>query len=102
MPSKPELHAWDSCCLIGILNGERDKVAALLAEVRRFETGEAVLGIPSGVVSEVVTLADGSPAEEPLKRFLANPYVQTLIPTVEVSILSGRLQYQFDSRRMAD
>ena len=62
MPSKPELHAWDSCCLIGILNGERDKVAALLAEVRRFETGEAVLGIPSGVVSEVVTLADGSPA----------------------------------------
>src|SRR5947209_431900 len=29
-----------------------------------------------------------------------NPYIQTLTPTVEVSILSGQLQYRFDSRRM--
>ena len=102
MPTKPELDVWDSCCLIGVLNDERDKVPALLAQVPRFESGEAVLGVPTGVISEVVALADGSSAEEPLKRFLANPYIENLIPTVEVSILSGQLQYRFDSRRMPD
>jgi hypothetical protein len=68
----------------------------------RYESGEAVLGVPNGVISEVVALADGSSAAEPLKRFLANPYIQTLTPTVEVSILSGQLQHRFDSRRMPD
>jgi predicted nucleic acid-binding protein len=102
MPTKPELDVWDSCCLIGVLNNEVDKVPALLAQITRFESGEAILGVPNGVISEVVTLADGSSAEEPLKRFLANPFIQTLTPTVEVSILSGQLQYRFDSRRMPD
>jgi hypothetical protein len=100
MPNKPELDVWDSCCLIGVLNGEQDKVPALLAQMPRYESGESVLGVPNGVISEVVTLADGSSASEPLKRFLANPYIQTLTPTVEVSILSGQLQHRFDSRRV--
>ena len=102
MPSKPELDVWDSCCLIGVLNDERDKVPALLAQMPKFESGESVLGIPQVVISEVVTLADGSPAELPLKKFLANTYVEILTPTVEVGILSGRLQYRFDSRRMPE
>jgi predicted nucleic acid-binding protein len=102
MPTKPELDVWDSCCLIGVLNGEKDKVPALLAQMPRFESGDAVLGVPNGVISEVVTLADGSSAAEPLKRFLANAYVQTLTPTVEVSIRSGELQHRFNSQRMPD
>jgi predicted nucleic acid-binding protein len=102
MPTRPELDVWDTCCLIGVLNNEQDKVPALLAQMPRFESGDAVLGVPSGVISEVVALADGSPAEEPLKRFLANAYTETLMPTVEVGILSGKLQYRFDSRRMPE
>jgi predicted nucleic acid-binding protein len=102
MPSKPDLDVWDSCCLIGVLNGEKDKVPALLAQMSRYESGEAVLGVPNGVISEVVTLADGSSAAEPVKRFLANSYIQTLTPTVEVSILSGQLQHRFNSQRMPD
>lgn len=102
MPNKPELDVWDSCCLIGTLNNEQDKVPALLAQIPRYEAGEAVLGVPNGVISEVVTLADGSPAAEPVKRFLANPYIEILTPTVEVSILSSQLQYRFDSRRMPE
>jgi hypothetical protein len=102
MPNKPDLDVWDSCCLIGVLNGEKDKVPALLAQMPKYESGEAVLGVPNGVISEVVALADGSSAAEPLKRFLANPYIQTLTPTVEVSILSDQLQHRFDSRRVPD
>jgi predicted nucleic acid-binding protein len=102
MPNKPELDVWDSCCLIGVLNGEKDKVPALLAQMPKYESGDAVLGVPNGVISEVVTLADGSSAAEPLKRFLANSYIQTLTPTVEVSILSGQLQHRFNSKRMPD
>lgn len=102
MPNKPDLDVWDSCCLIGVLNGEKDKVPALLAQMPRYESGEAVLGVPNGVISEVVTLAHGSSAAEPVKRFLANSYIQTLTPTVEVSILSGQLQHRFNSQRMPD
>ncbi len=102
MPTKPELDVWDSSCLLGVLHNEQDKIPALLAQMPRYESGEAVLGVPNGVISEVVTLADGSSAAEPLKRFLANSYIQTLTPTVEVSLLSGQLQHRFDSRRMLD
>ncbi len=102
MLSKPELDVWDSCCLIGVLNNEQDKIPSLLAQMPRFEAGEAVLGVPNGVISEVVTLADGSSAAEPLKRFLANSYIQTLTLTVDASIRSGQLQHRFDSKRMPD
>ncbi len=65
MPSrKPTLDVWDSCCLIGILNGEKDKLPALLAQTRFFETGAAILGLPIAVLDEVVTLADGTSAED--------------------------------------
>lgn len=102
MPNKPELDVWDTCCLIGVLNEEQDKVPALLAQIPRYEAGEAVLGIPNGVISEVVTLADGSSAAEPLKQFIANPYIETLTSTVEVSILSSQLQHRFNSQRMPE
>ncbi|MGA2890779.1 MAG: type II toxin-antitoxin system VapC family toxin [Terracidiphilus sp.] len=102
MPNNPSLDVWDSCCIIGVLNGEKDKVPALLAQMSKYESGYAVLGVPNGVISEVVALADGSSAAEPLKQFLANSYIQTLTPTVEVSILSGQLQHRFDSKRMPD
>jgi predicted nucleic acid-binding protein len=102
MPSKPELDVWDSCCLLGVLNNEQDKVPALLAQMPKFESGSAVLGIPSAVISEVVTLADGSAADGPVRAFLSNPYVQILAPTVEVSFLSAQLQYRFDSRRLLE
>lgn len=102
MPSNPQLDVWDSCCLLGVLNNEQDKVPALLAQMPKFESGSAVLGIPSVVISEVVTLADGSPAEGPIKSFLSNPFVQILAPTVEVHFLSAHLQYRFDSRRLPE
>jgi hypothetical protein len=73
--SKPVLDVWDSCCLIGLLNQEQDKVQALLSQTRKFEEGLAFLGIPSVVVSEVVTLSDGSSAEEKVTKFLYNQYV---------------------------
>lgn len=101
-PEKPELDVWDSCCLIGILNNEPDKLPALMAQTQYFENGKSVLGIPSTVVSEVVTLSDGTPAEEKLKAFLDNPYVELLQPTKDVSIKSSTLQYRFDSKRMPE
>lgn len=103
MPSShPELDVWDSCCIIGILNNEKDKLPALLAQTRRFESGEAILGIPSAVISEIFVLSDGTPAEEKIKAFTENPYVVLLQPTLEISIKSGALQYRFDSRRMPE
>lgn len=102
MPNRPDLDVWDTCCLIGVLNAEQDKVPALLAQIPRYESGDAILGIPNGVISEVVTLADGSSAAEPLKQFIANPYIETLTATVEVSILSGQLQHRFNSQRMPE
>jgi hypothetical protein len=74
MPSsKPTLDVWDSCCIIGILNGERDKLPALLSQTRFFESGGAHLGIPIAAISEIVTLSDGSPAEEKVRAFIDNP-----------------------------
>jgi hypothetical protein len=103
MPSKPPaLDVWDSCCLIGILNDEKDKLPALLAQTQKFEAGEATLGIPSAVVSEIVSLSDGTSAEEKVKAFLDNPYVILLQPTRDVSIRSGALQYRFDSKRLPE
>jgi hypothetical protein len=103
MPSsKPTLDVWDSCCLIGILNAEKDKLPALLAQTQRFESNEAILGIPSAVVSEIVTLSDGSSAEKKVKAYLDNPYVLLLLPTLEVSTKSAALQFRFDSRRMPE
>jgi predicted nucleic acid-binding protein len=102
MLNKPDLDVWDSCCIFGVLNNEKDKVASLLAQMPRFESGESILGIPSAAISEIVRLADGSPAQEPLKQFLASSYIQTLIPTPEVAILSGQLQYRFDYRQIPE
>ena len=103
MPStKPALDVWDSCCLLGVLNGEKDKLPALISQTQKFEDGIAVLGIPSVVVSETVTLSDGTSAEEKMSRFLDNPYVVPLQATREVATLSSRLQYRFDTKRMTD
>jgi hypothetical protein len=100
--SKPELDVWDSCCIIGILNAEKDKLPALLAQTRFFETGKAYLGIPSAAVTEFPTLGDGSPADKQLDEFLNNPYVQFLQSTREVSLMSGRLQYRFNVNQIPD
>lgn len=79
MPTKPDLEVWDSCCLTGILNNEKDKVPALLSRTHSFEQGEAILGIPIVVIGEVVALSDGTPAKDKVERFLQNPYVETLV-----------------------
>jgi len=103
MPSsKPALDVWDSCCLLGLLNDEQDKLPALLSQAQKFENGTAVLGIPSTVVSEIVTLSDGTSAEEKMKQFLDNPYVVPLQATQEVAVMSSRLQFRFDSKRMPE
>jgi hypothetical protein len=98
--SKPALDVWDSCCLIGILNEEKDKLPALLSQTQKFEDGGALLGIPSVVVSEVVTLSDGTSAEEKVNKFLDNHYVELLQATREVATLSSRMQFRFDSKQM--
>ena len=103
MPSsKPALDVWDSCCLLGVLNGETDKLPALLSQTQKFEDGIAILGIPSVVVSETVTLSDGTSAEEKMSKFLDNSYVVPLQATREVATLSSRLQYRFDTKRLPD
>jgi hypothetical protein len=100
--SKPSLDVWDSCCLIGILNDEKDKLPALLAQTRFFETGAAMLGLPIAVLDEVVTLTDGSSAEEKVRAFLMNPYVLPLNPNLEVSFKSKSLRMRFDSKRVPE
>jgi len=100
--SRPPLDVWDSCPLFGVLNKEPDKLPALLAQSHTFETGRAILGLPSVVVSEVVTLADGTPAGPKVKSFLDNGYVQLLLPTLDVSLKAGELQHRFDSRRLPE
>ncbi len=103
MPSnKPALDVWDSCCLLGILNSEKDKLPALLSQTQKFENGTAVLGIPIVVVSETVTLSDGTSAEKPVSKFLDTPYVVPLQATQEVAVTSSRLQFRFDTKRMPD
>ncbi len=103
MPSsKPQLDVWDSCCLIGILNAETDKMPALLDQTRLFESGVAMLGIPIASISEVVILSDGNSAEEKLKAFMDNPYVIPLQSNLEVSYKSNSLRYRFDSKRMPE
>lgn len=100
--SKPVLDVWDSCCLIGILNNEQDKLPALLAQTRFFETGAAILGMPIPALDEVFTLSDGTPADEKVKEFLRNPYVVILPSNVDVSFMSKNLRYRFDSQRMPE
>jgi hypothetical protein len=100
--SKPTLDVWDSCCIIGILNDEKDKLPGLLAQTQLFETGKVVLGIPSTAVSEIFRLSDGTPAQPKLDEFLDNPYVEFLYPTRDVAKLSGRLQYRFNSSQIPD
>ena len=106
MPSdkfkKPDLDVWDSCLIIGILNKESDKLPALLSQTQYFESGKAILGIPSAAVTEIVTLSDGSAAGPKVKEFLDNSYVELLQPNVEVSMKSSELQFRFDSRRMPE
>jgi hypothetical protein len=100
--SKPLLDVWDSCCLIGILNAEQDKLPALLAQTRLFETGAALLGLPIAVLDEVVTLSDGTSAEQKVRAFLSNPYVLPLHSNVEVSFKSKSLRMRFDGKVIPD
>jgi hypothetical protein len=96
----PALDVWDTCCILGLLNEEKDKVPALLAQGKRFEESEAVLGICNAAVTEVVMLSDGSPALPKLSKFLDNSYIVNLSPIMEVSLLSTKLQYRFDTRNL--
>jgi hypothetical protein len=100
MPNRPALDVWDSCCLIGILNEEKDKLPALLSQTQKFEDGSAILGIPSVVVSETVMLSDGTSAEEKVNKFLDSHYVELLQATREVATTSSRLQFRFGSKQM--
>jgi hypothetical protein len=100
--SKPTLEVWDSCCIIGILNGEKDKLPALLADRQRFEAGVALLGIPSAAATEIVFLSDGTAADEKVREFLSNPYVQYLMPSQEVASRSSKLQFRFNEKQTPD
>lgn len=100
--SKPALDVWDSCCIIGILNAEQDKLPALLSQKRFFESGGAMLGIPIAALPEIVTLSDGTPAEEKVRAFMDNPYVVSLQSNLDVSFKSANLRYRFDSTRMPE
>jgi hypothetical protein len=100
--SKPALDVWDSCCIIGILNAEADKLPALLAQTQFFETGKALLGIPSSAVAEIYTLSDGTSAAAKIEEFLNNSYVQFLQSTREVVTLTSKLQFRFNSNQIAD
>src|SRR5260370_7402854 len=100
--SRPALDVWDSCCIIGILNAEKDKLQAVVAQGRFFGTGSAILGIASRGVSEVSSLADGTSASSKIEEFLDNPYVQLLQPTREVSTMSAKLQFRFNSKQIPD
>lgn len=103
MPSKtPELIVWDTCCILGVLNEENDKLPGLLSEIVRCESGRAYLGIPSTAISEIVTLANGLPADSAVEEFLNNTYVQTLQAHREVGQLAGRLQFRFQVSQMPD
>jgi hypothetical protein len=103
MPSsKPTLDVWDSCCIIGILNDEQDKLPALLAQTRFFESGAAMLGLPMAALDEVVTLSDGTSAEQKVRDFLANPYVLPLNPNLEISFKSKNLRMRFDSKTLPE
>jgi hypothetical protein len=103
MPNnKPALDVWDSCCIIGILNAEADKLPALLAQTNFFETGSAILGIPSSAVAEIYTLSDGTSAASKIEEFLNNPYVQFLQSTREVVTASSKLQFRFNSNQIPD
>jgi hypothetical protein len=84
------------------LNNEKDKLPALLSQTQRFESGAARLGIPSAVVAEIVSLSDGTPAEDKVRAFLDNPYVLLLEPTREILFKSSSLQYRFHNSRMQD
>ena len=100
--SKLALDVWDSCCIIGILNAEKDKLPALLSQTRLFESGGAMLGIPIAALPEIVTLSDGTPAEQKVRAFMDNPYVVPLQSTLDVSYKSVNLRYRFDSARMPE
>jgi hypothetical protein len=84
------------------LNGEKDKLPALLAQTRLFETGAAVLGLPIAVLDEVVTLSDGTSAEEKVRAFLLNPYVLPLHSNLEVSFKSKSLRMRFDGKSIPE
>jgi len=100
--SKPTLDVWDSMCIIGLLNNEKDKLPALLAQTRFFETGAAILGLPIAALDEVETLIDGTPAEEKVREFLQNPYILPLHANLEVSFKSKNLRYRFDNKNSPD
>lgn len=100
--SKPAIDVWDSCCLIGVLNGEADKLPALLAQTRLFESGASMLGLPMAALDEVVMLSDGTPADEKVKQFLLNPYVLTLQPNLDTSFKSKNLRMRFDTKNMPE
>ena len=94
LPS-PDLDVWDSCCLIGVLNNEQDKLPALLAQHNTLRLEKLFWESRPRAVTEVVTLSDGTPAEPKSKEFLDNPYVELLQPTLEVSIKSGNAPIPF-------
>jgi hypothetical protein len=45
---------------------------------------------------------NGTSAEEKMSKFLDNPYVVPLQATQEVAIMSSRLQFRFDTKRMPE
>ena len=98
----PDLDVRDSCCLIGVLNKEQDKLPALLAQMQYFETGRRFLDFQAQWSQKSSTLANGSAAAPKVKEFLDNAYVELLLPTVEVSMKSSELQHRFDSKRMSE
>jgi hypothetical protein len=100
--SKPTLDVWDSCCLIGILNGEKDKLPALLAQTRFFESGAALLGLPIAALDEVVILSDGTSAEEKVRAFLLSPYVLPLHSNLEISFKSKNLRMRSDVKNLPE
>ena len=61
-----------------------------------------MLGLPMAALDKVVTLSDGTSAEQKVRDFLANPYVLPLNPNLEISFKSKNLRMRFDSKTLPE
>jgi len=97
---------WDSCCFLGLLNNEQDKVHLCQGTIRKAESGELIIVTSAITFIEVIRMK-GKPKlkkaiENTIQQFFSNSFISIHNVDREVGIRARNLMWRHQALQPKD
>ncbi len=97
---------WDSCCFLGLLNNEQDKVSLCQGTIKKAEEGDLIIVTSAMTFIEVIRMK-GKPklkknVETTIQKFFSNSFIYIRNVDREVGIRARNLMWKHQALQPKD